>query len=175
MNLAMTDQDKTDFYAALEEGANQLERLNITYPNLASDFMRDAVEEFRRKPITLQQNFTKEAHVRINTEVAPIETASNNNQDERKLIETAKELLAIHSFDDVLDILEKEHGETLNLVQLASLVGNNAYMAALRREAKEFRSNAISIPQIAQLWTDFGRPAIGDTGWTTASVTLLLE
>lgn len=171
----MANKNTADFFTALEEGADQLDRLNQTYPNLASEFTRDTVEEFRRLPITLQQTHDKETHSTSSTKQEFTEEETHSNEGDQKLIETAQELLAIHSFDDVLDILQTEHGVTLNLAQLVNLVGNNIYLVALRREAHEFQSNAISIPQIAQLWSDLERPPIGDSTWTASSVSMILE
>ena len=172
MSLAMA-KETSAFLEALKEGADQLDRLNKAYPDLADDFTRETVETFRRTPNILQQSHKKEG----NTGAGEQEFIEKPviNQKEQKLVETSRELLAIHSFDDVLDILQTEHNETLSLVQLVDLVGNNAYKKALRREAQEFQSNAISIPQIAQLWSDLGRPLIGDSNWTTASISMLLE
>ncbi len=167
----MGNKNTADFYTALEEGANHLDRLNQTYPNLASDFTRDAVEAFRRIPIELQQTHEKETHSTTTSKQDFTEKEIND----QKLIETTQALLAIHSFDDVLEILQTEHGVTLNLAQLVNLAGNNIYIVALRREAQEFQANAISLPQIAQLWSDLERPPIGDSGWTTTSVSIILE
>ena len=175
MDITMANKNTADFFTALEEGANQLDRLNQTYPNLASDFTRDTVEEFRRIPITLQQTYEKETHNTSSSAQEFAKETANSNQGDQKLIETAQELLAIHSFDDVLEIIQTEHGVTLNLTQLVNLVGNNIYIVALRREAHEFQANAISLPQIAQLWSDLERPPIGDTGWTATSVSMILE
>ena len=171
----MANEDTTDFFTALEEGANQLDRLNQTYPNLASDYTRDAVEEFRRIPITLHQTYNNETYKISSSKQDVTEETADNNDGDQKLVEAAQELLAIHSFDDVLDILQTEHGVTLNLAQLVNLVGNNIYLVALRREAKEFQSNAISTPQIAQLWSDLERPPIGDSSWTATSVSMIIE
>ena len=169
----MNNKNTSAFFNALTEGANQLDRLNKTYPNLADDFTRESVEEFRRTPIILEQNHTQETT--LNTHKTEFVEQSNTNQNDQKLLETTKELLAIHSFDDVLDILQAEHGVTLNMVQLVNLIGQSAYTVALRREAHEFQSNAISLPQIAQLWTDLGRPPIGDSAWTATSVSMIIE
>jgi len=174
MGLAMANENMADFLEALEEGADLLDRLNKAHPDLADDFTHEAVEEFRRTHVFLQEN--REPNIHISTvKQAAAEESANINQQDQKLIETTQELLAIHGFDDVLDILQTEHGITLNLIQLVNLVGNSAYITALRREALEFQSNAISLPQIAQLWADFGRPPIGDTAWTASTVSRILE
>ncbi len=170
----MPNKSMANFYKALEEGADLLDRLNETYPDLADDFTQNSVEEFRRKSVSLHNHQNQAAEISTSKQLFTEETASTNPA-EQKRIETAQELLAIHSLDDVLDILQTEHGTTLDLPQLASLVGNSAYTDALRREAREFQSNAISLPQIAQLWKDFGRPPIGDTEWTVSSVSMILE
>ncbi len=170
----MANKNIADFLEALEEGADLLDRLNKSHPDLANDFTHEAVEEFHRTHVFLQEN--REPNTRINTvKQEPVEESVSTNQQNQKLIETTQELLAIHGFDDVLDILQTEHGVTLNLVQLVNLVGNSAYIAALRREALEFQSNAISLPQMAQLWADFGRPPIGDAAWTASTVSRILE
>ncbi|MCF6355875.1 MAG: hypothetical protein L3J26_12360 [Candidatus Polarisedimenticolaceae bacterium] len=169
----MANKNMAGFIAALHEGADLLERLNKTYPNLADSFSQEAVIEFRRAPITLQN--TQEQQTKTNTSKQAFTEESTNNQGDQKLVTTARELLAIHSFEDVLDLLQAEHGITLDLTQLVNLVGSSAYSVALRREAQEFQSNAISLPQIVQLWKDFGRPPIGDAEWTASSVSRILE
>ncbi len=169
----MTNKNMAGFIAALHEGADLLERLNKTYPNLADNFTQETVVEFRRAPITLQN--TQQQQTEISTSKQTFTEEPANNPGDQKLISTARELLAIHSFEDVLDLLQAEHGITLDLTQLVNLVGSNAYSVALRREAQEFQSNAISLPQIVQLWKDFGRPPIGDAEWTASSVSRILE
>lgn len=157
----MNTKNTTKFIEALNEGADQLDSLNKQFPELASDFTIETVEEFRHHAIELAQDCSEpEKHL-----------AAEDN----KLVDTIRELLAIHSFEDVLDILETEHGTTLDMVQLVNIIGNNAYITALRLEAHKFQSNAISLKQIAQLWKDFGRPPLGDTSWTAKNVSLLLE
>ena len=170
----MVNKSMAGFYKALEEGADLLDRLNEVYPDLADDFTQNSVEEFRRKTINRHTNQGQSTAVSTHKQTFTEEPA-NTDPAEQKLIETAQELLAIHSFDDVLDILQTEHDITLDLPQLANLIGNNAYTNALRREAHEFQSNAISLPQIVQLWKDFGRPPVGDTEWTESSVSMILE
>jgi len=170
----MANESMADFLEALEEGANLLDRLNKAHPDLADNFTHETVEEFRRTHVFLHES--KEPNSHISTiKQAPVETSVDTDQQDQKLIKTTQELLAIHGFDDVLDILQTKHGITLNLVQLVNLVGNSAYITALRREALEFQSNAISLPQMAQLWADFGRPPIGDTAWTASTVSRILE
>jgi len=170
----MANKSMASFYKALEEGADLLDRLNETYPDLADDFTQNSVIKFRRKTIHLHNNQDQAAEVNTHKQAFTEEPASTNPANQ-KLIETAQELLAIHSFDDVLDILQTEHDTTLDLPQLANLIGSGAYITALRREAHEFQSNAISLPQIVQLWKDFGRPPVGDTEWTASSVSMILE
>ncbi len=169
----MTNNNMAGFLAALHEGADLLERLNEAYPNLADSFTQESVIEFRSTHITRQSS--QEQTMGGGTSKPAFEEPANAGQGDQKLISTARELLAIHSFEDVLDILQTEHGITVDLAQLVNLVGSSAYSTALRREAHEFQSNAISLPQIVQLWKDFGRPPIGDAEWTASSVSRILE
>ncbi len=169
----MNNKGMAGFLAALHEGADLLERLNETHPELADDFTQEAVIEFRRIRAGVQEPRAEAPKVHTSKQV--FEAPAHAVQRDEKLIGTARELLAIHSFEDVLDLLRAEHGVTLDLAQLVNLVGLGAYKAALRREAQEFLSNAISLPQIVQLWKDFERPPVGDAEWTVSSVSRLLE
>jgi len=169
-------KDTRKFVDALSHGAEQLDRLNKAYPNLADDFTRDTVEEFRRKPIQLEQGFSEEkTYSTINMNESAESEVPGSNENDQKLTSTAQELLAIHSFEDALDIMQTKHDTPLNMLQLIELAGQEAYIGALKREVQEFQSNAISVDQVAQLWKDFGRPPIDGSSWTARSVSMLLE
>ncbi len=164
-----------EFLAALTEGADLLDRLNKQFPNLASDFTIEAVVEFRRRPLELEQHHSKPDRIRIKTTLNDPEPEEDTPVDKDRLATAARELLAIHGFEETLDILAREHGAMLTMVQLTDLAGKDSYIAALRREAHEFQANAISVEQIAQLWKDFGRPPLGDAAWTARGVSQLME
>ncbi|VAX11447.1 hypothetical protein MNBD_GAMMA26-2516 [hydrothermal vent metagenome] len=169
-------KDASKFLKALSEGAEQLDRLNNTFPSLANNFTRNTVEEFRRRPIKLEQHFMVEkscSSIGINNPAKP--DVSDTDNEDQELTNIIHELLVIHGLEDVLDILQTKHQSTLNMVQLVNLAGPKAYIQALRREAREFQANAISVEQVAQLWKDFGRPTLDNSAWTANSVSMLLE
>ncbi|MCB1798453.1 MAG: hypothetical protein KDI67_06170, partial [Gammaproteobacteria bacterium] len=86
----------------------------------------------------------------------------------------ATELLRAMPVEDVIDTLNDKHGLTLSLGQLIQLVGEKAYIEALRHEAAELEMNRISAEQTAQLWNDAGRPAPGGGLWSSKKIAALL-
>ena len=78
-----------------------------------------------------------------------------------------------HSLEETAEILLIEHGAEYSLPRLVQLVGQPAYVAALRAEARQLSENAISYQQIAGLWNDLRRPPLGADRWSEQSVTML--
>jgi len=142
--------------------AVRLDELNNRFPNLATDTSIAGVEYWYKRKV--QAPIHK--HAKSGPEV---------KQASAKLQELALGLLKTHGLEEVLDILLKDHRVDINLSQLIHLVGNEAYIVALQRDALELLQNAVSYQQIAGLWNDQDRPALGGPRWDARSVSMLVE
>jgi hypothetical protein len=159
-----------DFLRALTDSVDLLDGLNTRHPNLASTFTKETVVRLRRLLGTIEV-VNKESHSGSVT----LERAQPKEKgEESELANAARELLQEHSLDDALEILQKERQADLTLAGMVDLVGKEAYIGALQREIADYRANAISIDQIAELWNDFGRPPLGDAAWNSISVSALM-
>jgi hypothetical protein len=142
--------------------ADRLEALNTRFSNLASDSTRESVEAWRRVKERVEFDQTTEKK----EEGSGLDVSS-----------IAVELLEKqgHSLEDVIDILMSDHGIEVTIECLAQMIGKQAYIAALRKDAGDLLGNAISYSQIASLWNDLDRPAFGGESWTARSVSILVE
>lgn len=131
-------------------------RFNEHFPHLASADTRNVVPLVRQR--------LKDIELRMPT----------RNSELPDLSGVATELLRAMPAEDVIDTLHDKHGVTLTLGQLIQLVGDKAYIEALRHEAAEFEMNRISAEQTAQLWNDAGRPAPGGGLWSGKKIAMLL-
>ena len=152
----------TRLVKSVDACALRLDELNKRFPNLATDTSRTGVEYWYKRKI--------QAPVHEHAESDP-----EPNHASRVLQETALRLLKTHGLEEVLDILLNDHRIDINLSQLIHLVGNQAYLVALRRDAQELLRNAVSYQQIAGLWNDQDRPALGGPRWDARSVSMLVE
>lgn len=87
----------------------------------------------------------------------------------------ARHVLAENGLDDTLSVLARQYKIRINALQLQDLVGTDAYIVALRREAHEFAANQISPQQTAKLWNELGRKPMGDEIWTEQGILELLK
>jgi hypothetical protein len=142
--------------SAVDACADRLEYLNNTFPKLATPTTKDGVEYWRQRRI---------------------QTAEQDSADKAKtgidLRSVAFDLLQQHSLEDVLDLLLEKHRVELSLPELVQLIGEQDYLVVLRREFNELLTNAISFEQIATLWNDLDRPALGGPVWTSESISTL--
>lgn len=150
-----------EFMRAFVGNVDRLDALNQKFPQLANNATEAAVSEARRLLGAI--------------EMAAHQTKERKLSKEEVLAAAARELLQQCGLDDTLEILQSEHRTTLTAKQLVQLVGKHAYISALRKEARDYRANAISYDQIADLWNDFGRPPLGDAAWTGRTVSTLIE
>lgn len=148
-------------FESVEACAERLDQLNKRYAHLATEATQESVKVWK---VVKEQILAEQA------EELP-------RQQGPELKSLAIELLEKqgHKLEDAIDILAAEHGITVDLVGLIQGIGKTAYIAALRREAVELQENAISFPQIASLWNDLGRPAIGGETWSARTVSILVE
>ena len=142
---------------ALDACADRLEQLNHRFPGLASEVSRAGVALWRQAKTQCQTATAKPQ-------------ASGQESSHRTL---ALRLLKKHSLEETAEILLNEHGAEYRLPRLVQLVGQQAYVAALRTEARQLSENAISYQQIAGLWNELRRPPLGADRWSEQSVTML--
>ena len=144
----------------VEACATRLDELNMRFPNLATSVTREAVEHWRSRN---QRTLTYEQR-----------ESDHAGYDEVYVKGLAIGLLADHPLEDIVTILSSEHDIALTLPQLVDLIERENYLAALRRDVAVLTKNSVSYEQIAKLWTENGRPALGRTGWSAQSVSALV-
>jgi hypothetical protein len=149
-------------FEALDACADRLEQLNESFPRLASKSTRESVNHWRNRKQVMRDSLMQEEEEKAPGEVLDIKAL-------------ATELLMVNGLEDVLDILLDEHGIDITMQQLVHEIGKTAYLSALRKDAGTLLSNAISYDQIATLWNDLGRPALGGPKWNARSVSILVE
>jgi hypothetical protein len=134
----------------------QIDRFNENFPDLASRATREVV------PLVRQRLKNIELRMPVKAELPDLGGV-------------ASELLTTLPPEDVLDVLAEKHGMQVDILGLIQLVGDNAYIAALTREGREFEMNRISHDQTAQVWNELGRPAPGGGLWSAKKVEALLS
>jgi hypothetical protein len=137
---------------AAQEALDILDRFNQRRAELATTFTRDTAEEVRKRL----------SHVEIIMPQAPKKSAD--------LEEIVRALLMTHTPEDVIDILQRDHGIEADIHGLIHLAGTEAYLQSLANEVDVFQQNRISFDQIASLWNEAKRPAPGKPFWDKRSV-----
>lgn len=132
-----------------------IERFNSEFPHLATQSTRDVVPLARRR--------LKAVQVEIHRET-----------EQPDLAVEAAQLLVDASPEDAVAALTEQFGVELDLVGLIQLVGEEAYVDALVREAGEYRANMISPGQTADLWNEAHRPTPGGGRWSARDIERLL-
>ncbi|MCB1874548.1 MAG: hypothetical protein KDH88_01080 [Chromatiales bacterium] len=181
-------KDKIQPSAALA-AIELLERLNADFPQLASKQSRQCVVDWKRlmtktappppQPQTAIRPTERESDTRrVATAATPLDReipVSQGTADERaELAEFALTALQSSPVEDVMSALTRRTGSDWDYLSLIELTGKEAYMQSLRKEAGELLANAISPRQIADLWGELGRPAIGGLSWGEHNVRGLL-
>ena len=92
-----------------------------------------------------------------------------------ELEEVAAALLASLPPEEVLEALARDHGCECDLHGLIYLAGEEAYVKAMGREAREYEQNRILPAQTAELWNEARRPAPGGGLWTEKKVRQLFD
>ena len=153
-------EDDSDLELAIDACADRLAFLNEAFSTLATETSLSGVELWRqcrtRRPIQ-----------------APQEEESKSKQPAIDLQSIAIELLKQNTLEDVLDLLADDHNTEMSLTELVHLIGNQQYLIALKRDLNELLKNAISFEQIATLWNDLERPALGGPTWNSRTISLL--
>ena len=91
------------------------------------------------------------------------------------LAATACQLLAAMSLEEALNMLKADYDNPVDIHALVSIVGKEAYMESLTREAKDLAANMIAVNQIAELWNELHFPSPIGGLWTTHDVEQLLR
>jgi len=143
---------------AVDACAERLHALNEQYPDLASSASTDGVMHWRKRRV--QHRLRKQEPAAEATSGPDIKSV-------------ALGLLKRNGLEDVLDILLEKHSIDLSLPKLIQLIGKEAYIAALKRGAGQLLQNAISYEQIANLWNDLDRPALGSASWNSRTISVL--
>lgn len=147
------------FIAAAEEGIAILQRMSHIYPHLVSPLVGTAINNWEK---------------RISSRLDAMQVAADiKRAEEEALSRLASELIETHQMEDVLQLLSEEFSIEINYEQLISLIGKDRYINALRREADELSQHLITHGQIAQLWNNMGKPALGGRRWTVGSIASL--
>ena len=136
--------------------ADVIEGFNERFPHLTS---RDSLEV-----VPLVRQRLKDIDLRMPTDQQP-----------EDLTQIAIELLQSKSPEDVVEVLREQHRTEMSVAQLIQLAGEEAYAAALQREAGVYSMNQISPEQTAELWNDVLRPAPGGGLWSAKKVRDLLD
>ena len=144
---------------AMGDCAEQLDHLNQHFPKLVSGPSLEGVDYWKGR-VTNVQDHSKPARKGDNTE---------------EIRKVAQRLVKTENLEDVLGILQEKHDVELNLTQLIELIGQESYLNVLRKEGTLILENAISYEQIATLWNDLNRPALGAPKWTAKAISMLVE
>lgn len=153
--------DHTKFLIVAEEAVRQLRRFQGQYPHLTTPEVNIAVEQWGK---------FKQIRGSLDISSKKEKTGQFDN-----LSKMAVELMHEHQIEDAMEILAERFSMELDYKKFIGLIGKERYRGALRHEARDLRSNAISFQQMADLWNSMGKPALGGERWTAHSVSLLAE
>lgn len=142
----------------LNTGADILEQLNEKYPHLASDFTHEII------PIVRE---------RMKSSIGDLKPPPKVD-DREAFSRFLKEKIQQESPADLIDIAKNEKGIDISMEDLIYFVGENEYMGAMQREAKEFVANKISYKQMCEIWNQMQLPAPGKAHWTVADITQMI-
>lgn len=103
------------------------------------------------------------------------EEETQDGLDRSALAEAARQLLDAMSLDEALTMLRNDYGEQIDARDVFQMVGREAYLDNLSREAKELVANMIVPEQIAELWNESRYPSPIGGLWTKGDVDNLLK
>ncbi|MEJ1353970.1 MAG: hypothetical protein RPU52_06360 [Candidatus Sedimenticola sp. (ex Thyasira tokunagai)] len=150
-------------FEALDAGATRLEELLQEYPYLSTAAIRESISDWHKHKIQIRLHQMGEGG---NTDV----------HEAQNIRELAIELLGKNGLEDTLDILLSRHNVEMTMPKLVHMIGRDVYIAELRQDAQALVANAISYEQIASLWNDLDRPALGGhPRWSGRNVSILVD
>ena len=142
-----------DKIEVLNTSADVLEQLNEKYPHLATEFSHEIIPLLRKRLTDcigdVKPPPAKEAHLveylteKLEADVDPL---------------------------DIIELAQKEKDVEMTLEDLVYLVGEEAYMAAMTRQAMIFHENKLSPEQVSSLWNEAHYPAPGKQHWTKKDI-----
>lgn len=137
--------------------ADSVERFNKRFPELTTKTTREVVPLVRERLRNIALRMPKKA---------------TEPEDPGTIL---AELLGQVSPEEAIAELYERTGKSVDLQELISLAGEEAYIGALAREATEFRKNSIHPEQTAQIWTEMGRPLPSGGLWSGKRIQELLD
>jgi len=136
--------------------ADVIDHFNTHFPELSTPVTRDVVPTVRQR--------LKDIQLQMPTQAEPTDHAA-----------IAMKMLRDMAPEDVIDELARDHDLDINLQELIALAGQEAYLDALQREAKEYEANMILAEQTSQIWNEMARPAPGGGLWNKVKVEKLIN
>ena len=153
--------DHSKFLMVADDAVDHLRYLIKHFPNLVTPEVKAAVEHWDKfKQWRGSVEFYKPAKQVV---------------DQALLAQTAIDLLQEYQMDDVMEMLAEKFSIEMDYHQFIGLVGKTRYRHALRNESKELQKNSISFEQMADLWNNMGKPAMGGDRWTAQIISMLVE
>jgi len=140
-----------------------------------ANVVTDAIEHFNDNFPYLSSPDTRDVVPLVRQRLKDIDLRMPGKYTRPDLTPVAHRLLESMSPEDTIATLHDKYGIQVDIAQLIQLAGEDAYVAALSREAHEFALNLISPEQTADLWNDALRPAPAGGLWTATKVQSLLE
>ena len=143
--------DQSEFIKAADEAVEHLQHLRDSYPELVSNHVKQAIE-----------NWDPSKFARGSLEFVEAET---NKPLEDALSAAAIDMIQVHQMEDVMEMLGQEFDMEVDYEMLIRLVGPERYTKALKREVTDLKLNKVSYEQMADLWNSMGKPAPGGGLW----------
>jgi|GEM_PF-1210946 len=135
----------------------------------------DVIEHFNTQFPHLSNDLTRKVVPTVRDRLKDIELKMPKKKEEPEFAAIAAELLEEMSPEDVLDELARDHNMDINLRELIALVGQDAFLQALRKEAIEYQQNSILAEQTSQIWNEMSRPVPGGGLWNGQKIEKLLS
>lgn len=142
--------------AMASEVADSIERFNQSFPNLSTPSSLEIVPLVRQR--------LKDISLRM-----PKKEAC-----EPEIGDVLRDLLTRVSPEEAIEQVQEQTGKAMGIRDLICAAGEDAYLEALIREAREYQNNSILPAQTAQVWNDLGRPFPSGGLWSVKKVEEIL-
>ena len=141
-----------------------------------ANVVADAIERFNQRFPTLSTAETREIVPLVRQRLKNIELRMSSEESGKvDLARIAADLLSDHPPEEVIAILRQQHDSEIDILRLIRLAGEQPYVDALLREARDDESRPILPKQMAKRWNDAGRPPPGGGLWTAKKIHALLN
>jgi hypothetical protein len=136
----------------------------------------EVLSQFNARRTALATDLTRSTESEVRARLSRLELlVPAAPEKDKNLQDIARALLAIHTPEEALDTLIREHNLDSDMNGLIHLAGAKAYLQSLTNEAEVLSQNAISCEQIADLWNEAKRPAPGKPFWDKKAVEKLIN